>query len=143
MTVARILDKKGFKIFSVREDASLNSIIRELASNHIGVLVVVDGANGVVGMVSERDVIRELARDESASARTAADIMTRTVCKCMPEETEVDILERMAKAGVRHLPVEHNGKLVGLVSARDILNLRIEKLEELMKEIRSEAARKL
>lgn len=143
MTVARILDKKGLKIFSVREDASLNTIIRELASNHIGVLVVVDGANRVVGMVSERDVIRELARDESASARTAADIMTRTVCKCTPEETEGDIMERMAKAGVRHLPVEHNGKLVGLVSARDILNLRIEKLEELMKEIRSEAARKL
>ena len=49
MTVARILDKKGLKIFSVREDASLNTIIRELASNHIGVLVVVAGASRVVG----------------------------------------------------------------------------------------------
>lgn len=143
MTVARILDKKGFKVFSVGVDAPLRTIIHELATHHIGVLVVT-GSNGeVLGMISERDVIRELARNDNASGRKAGDIMTGTVCKCGPEDTEGEIMERMGKAGVRHLPVEHNGKLVGLISARDILNLRIEKLNALMQEIKNEAARQV
>ena len=141
MTVSRILDKKGFKTFVIPEDAPLKTIIRELASHHIGVLVVTNAANDVIGMVSERDVIRELARQEIELDSRAAGLMTRTVVKCSPDDTEGDIMERMSKAGVRHLPVEHNGKLVGVISARDVLNLRIEKLDEMMKEIRTEAAR--
>lgn len=141
MTVARILDKKGFRIFTIAEDTPMRTIIRELAAHHIGVLVVLNSASQMVGMVSERDVIRELAAEDGDSRKTASQIMTRTVCKCTPDDTEGEIMERMAKAGVRHLPVEHSGKLVGLVSARDILNLRIEKLDDLMKEIREEAAR--
>ena len=142
MTVARILEKKGFQVFTVPEDAPLRAVIKQLASNHIGVVVVTNAANQMVGLLSERDVIRELASDERAIDRTASAVMTRTICKCAPEDTEGDIMERMGKAGVRHLPVEHSGKLVGLISARDILNLRIEKLDALMKEIREEAARK-
>lgn len=143
MTVSRILDKKGFRIFAIREDASLQAIIQELAAHHIGVLVVTNAEGVIAGMVSERDVIRELARPETARGRTAGEIMTRTVSKCRPEDSESDVMERMAKAGVRHLPVEHHGKLVGLISARDILHLRIEKLDDLMKEIRAEAAKHL
>ena len=143
MTVSRILDKKGFRVLTIREDASLLTIIHELAANHIGVLVVVKAANEIAGMVSERDVIRELAKPDSARGKTASDIMTRTVSKSTPVDSESEVMERMGKAGVRHLPVEHNGKLVGLISARDILNLRIEKLDELMKEIRTEAAKHL
>lgn len=141
MTVAKILEKKGFTIYTVRDNASLGSVIKELASKHIGALVVTNASGQMVGVLSERDVIRELANDERVSSKTAADVMTRTICKCGPEDTEGEIMERMGKASVRHLPVEHNGKLVGLVSARDILQFRIEQLEELMQEIRSEAAK--
>ena len=143
MTVSRILDKKGIRIFTIREDASLKTIIQDLAAQHVGVLVVLNDANEIAGVVSERDVIRELAKPDMARGKTAAEIMTRTVSRCTPEHTESEVMERMAKAGVRHLPVEHNGKLVGLISARDILNLRIEKLDDLMKEIKAEAARNL
>ena len=141
MSVARILEKKGFTIYTVRDNASLGSVIKELASKHIGALVVTNASGQMVGVLSERDVIRELANDERVSSKTAADVMTRTICKCGPEDTEGEIMERMGKASVRHLPVEHNGKLVGLVSARDILQFRIEQLEELMQEIRNEAAK--
>lgn len=141
MTVARILDKKGFRIFTVGEDATLRDVIKVLAAHHIGVLVVTNAANDMVGMVSERDVIRELAADDHAISKTVSQVMTRTICKCTPDDTEGEIMERMGKAAVRHLPVEYSGKLVGLISARDILNLRIEKLDSLMKEIREEAAR--
>lgn len=140
MTVARILDKKGYKVFTIGETAPVRTIVDELARNRIGVLVVTGADGDGIGIVSERDVIDELSRDFD-SRRTAGELMTRTLVKCTVDETEGDIMERMGKAGIRHLPVQHGGKLVGLVSARDILNLRIEKLNELMADIRSEAAR--
>lgn len=142
MTVARILDKKGYKVFTIGETAPVRAIVDELARNRIGVLIVTDTAGEGIGIVSERDVIAELSRDFE-SRRTAGEMMTHTLVKCTVDETEGHIMERMGKAGVRHLPVQHGGKLVGLVSARDILNLRIEKLNELMADIRSEAARTL
>lgn len=142
MTVARILEKKGYSVFTITEDVPLNAIVKELAARKIGVLVVTNSAKEVVGMVSERDVIRELAEGEATLNKTAADVMTRTVCKCAPDDTEGDVMERMGKAGVRHLPVEHHGKLVGLISARDLLALRIEKLDEMMKDVMREAAAK-
>jgi len=141
MTVARILDKKGYKVFTIGETTPVRAIVDELARHRIGVLIVTDAEGEGIGIVSERDVIAELSRDFD-SCRTAGDLMTRTLVKCAVDETEGDIMERMGKAGVRHLPVQHGGKLVGLVSARDILNLRIEKLNELMADIRNAAARK-
>lgn len=142
MSVARILEKKGYNVFTISEDVPLRAIVKELAARHIGVLVVTNAANAIVGMVSERDVIRELARDEGAAGTTASQMMTRTICKCSPDDTEGDVMERMGKAGVRHLPVEHHGKLVGIVSARDILALRIEKLDALMQDVMREVAQK-
>lgn len=140
MTVARILEKKGYRVFTVGETASLRDIVQELAKHKIGVLVVTDAAGEGVGIVSERDVVAALAED-FGSTKTAGDLMTHTLIKCSIDDTEGDVMERMGKARVRHLPVLHNAKLVGVISARDLLNLRIEKLNELMAEIRSEAAR--
>lgn len=142
MTVARILDKKGYKVFSIDETVPVRDIIDELAENRIGVLVVTNARGDGVGIVSERDVIAELSSNFD-SRKTAGELMTHTLVRCGLDDTEGDIMERMGKAGVRHLPVQHGGKLVGLVSARDILSLRIEKLNELMADIRSEAARQL
>lgn len=139
MTVARILDKKGYKVFSIDETVPVRDIIDELAQNRIGVLVVTNARGDGVGIVSERDVIAELSCNFD-SRRTAGELMTHTLVRCTLDDSEGDIMERMGKAGVRHLPVQHGGKLVGLVSARDILNLRIEKLNELMADIRREAA---
>lgn len=143
MTVARILEKKGHRAFGVREDATLGDAIRELAKHHIGVLVVTGVDGGLTGIVSERDVIRDLADNDFDVGRPISATMTRRVSKCSPDDTEGDIMERMGKLGVRHLPVEYAGKIVGVVSARDILNLRIEKLNELMQEIKAAAARRV
>jgi CBS domain-containing protein len=142
MTVARILDKKGYKVFTIGQTMPVKDIVAELARNRIGVLIVTDARGDGVGIVSERDVIAELSRD-FASGKTAGDLMTHTVVRCTVDDSEANIMERMGKAGIRHLPVQHGGKLVGLISARDILNLRIEKLNELMADIRSEAAKQL
>lgn len=143
MTVARILEKKGHRVFAIGEDATLGDAIRELAKHHIGVLVVTGPAGDLMGIVSERDVIRDLADNNFDVGRPISATMTRRVSKCSPDDTEGEIMERMGKLGVRHLPVEYAGKIVGVVSARDILNLRIEKLNELMQEIKAAAARRV
>ena len=143
MTVAHILEKKGHRVYMIREDATLGDAIRELARHHIGVLVVTDASGELTGIVSERDVVRDLAGSDFDVGRPVSSVMTRRVSKCSLDDSESDILERMGKLGVRHLPVEYAGKIVGVVSARNLLNLRIEKLNELMQEIEAEAARRL
>jgi len=139
VTVGRILDKKGHQVFSVDEKASLSAAVAELAMQHVGVLVVVNAAREPVGIISERDIVKAIFRGVDLKTETVADAMTRLIVSCALDDTEGEVMERMGKANVRHLPVRHYGKMVGVVSARDLLQLRIEKLEALMKEVRSQA----
>lgn len=142
MTVSRILDQKGWKVFTIEASAPLQAVVDRLAEHRVGVLVVVDAGGKLAGIVSERDVIRSLAgaAPDALSRRTAADAMTRSIETCTPEDAESDIMARMDAKGVRHLPVLAGGKLAGLVSMRDVVKLRIEKIEEMMQSIRREAA---
>lgn len=141
MTVSRILDQKGWKVFTIDAAAPLQAVIDRLAEHRVGVLVVVDAGGKLAGIVSERDVIRALAgAPDALSRKTAADAMTRSLETCTPEDAESDIMARMDAKGVRHLPVLAGGKLAGLVSMRDVVKLRIEKIEEMMQSIRREAA---
>lgn len=142
MTVSRILDQKGWKVFTIDASAPLQAVVDRLAEHRVGVLVVVDAAGKLAGIVSERDVIRALAgaAPDAMSRRTAADAMTRSIETCTPEDAESDIMARMDAKGVRHLPVLAGGRLAGLVSMRDVVKLRIEKIEEMMQSIRREAA---
>ena len=142
MTAERILEKKGHKVFSVDEGVTLKAVIAELARHRVGVLLVTNTSDDKVGIISERDVIAVLAQDPDAMQRTAGSMMTSLMVKCSLDDSEGDLMDRMVKAHVRHLPVHHAGKVVGLVSARDVMNLRMEKLQELMKDIMSEVARK-
>lgn len=141
MTVSRILDHKGWKVFSVDASAPLQAVVDALAEHKVGVLVVTGPGGALAGIVSERDVIRALAGDAAAALRkTVAATMTRDVATCTPEDAETTVMERMNEKGVRHLPVLSGGKLAGVVSMRDVIRLRIEKIEEMMRAIEAEAA---
>ena len=139
MTVGRILDKKGHQVFSIGEHAKLKQAIVQLADHHVGVLVAVDAAGEPVGVLSERDVVKAIAEGMDLGNAPVSEAMTRLLVSCSLDDSDGKVMDRMAKANVRHLPVKHFGKLVGVVSARDILQLRMEKLEELLKEIRIQA----
>jgi len=141
MTVSRILDHKGWKVFSVDAATPLQAVVDALAEHGVGVLVVTGPGGALAGIISERDVIRALSGDAAAALRkTAAAAMTRDVATCTPEDAETTVMERMNARGVRHLPVLAGGKLVGVVSMRDVIRLRIEKIEEMMRAIEAEAA---
>ena len=93
----------------------------------------------LAGIISERDVIRALSGNATAAlAKTAADVMTRDIETCTPDDPETDIMERMNARGIRHLPALADGKLVGVISMRDVIRLRIEKIDEMMRTIQRE-----
>lgn len=121
MSVARILDMKGHLVFSVGDNAPISSVVDALATHGVGVVVVTNSSHQPVGIISERDVIRSLARDVNVLKKKASEVMTHHVVTCAPGESRETVSERMAREGVRHLPVEQAGKMIGLISARDIL----------------------
>ena len=140
MTVSRILSEKGWTVFTVEPTASLQSVIDTLAEHRVGVVVVTGPGQAVQGIISERDVVRALRGNAAAATgRTAADVMTRNVQTCSADDAEPEIMERMNTTGIRHLPVLTGGKLAGIVSMRDVIRLRLEKIDEMMRSIRREA----
>lgn len=120
-TAVRILDKKGHLIIAIDERTPLNGVIEVLASHRIGAVLVVNGSNETLGIVSERDIIGVLAKDPNASKRTASEVMTPYLVTCSPEDTEDAIIRTMAKFNVRHLPVSSDGEIIGMISARDVI----------------------
>lgn len=139
MTVSRILNEKGWEVFTVADSAPLQMVIDTLAQHKVGVLVVTGADGALAGIVSERDVVRALAGNGAAALhRKAAEVMTSAVETCTPEDLESAVMQRMNSSGVRHLPVLAGKKLAGIISMRDVIRLRIAKIDEMMSSIRRE-----
>lgn len=132
MTIGRILRDKGSQVFSVNADDTVIAICRSLAQHRIGALLVRDGAGQVVGIVSERDIVRALAAGENGLAdKCAAELMTRVMHTVTPATRIIDALAMMTDRRVRHLPVlDEAGQLAGMVSIGDLVKARIAEAEE-------------
>ncbi|MCG2842195.1 CBS domain-containing protein [Sandaracinobacter sp. RS1-74] len=129
MEVAGILREKGSAVASVGPDTSVEEIVGELTTRRIGAVLVLDGEE-VVGVVSERDVVRGLAGHESQVLKLRAkDIMTSPVITILPGDSVVEAMELMTDRRIRHLPVVESGRLAGLVSIGDLVKARIEEAE--------------
>lgn len=114
-------------VVDVPAGTTMHEVAEQLATTKVGALLVVDGLRGVVGLVSERDVVRFLAAGANPYDVTAAELMTRTVIAAQPDDTVQEVASRMIEAGVRHIPVLDGEKYVGMVSERDLLDvLRVE-----------------
>lgn len=136
MTVARILNEKGRNVVKVPPDASLAEVAAILAEKRIGAVLVADGED-MRGIVSERDIVRGLARfGGEALRKRASDCMTEKVITCRPEETIHDVMQKMTSGRFRHLPVVEAGRLVGIVSIGDVVKSRIEEVEREAEQIR-------
>jgi CBS domain-containing protein len=104
----------------IAPDASLLEVAAKLASSDIGALVVGDGATAT-GMISERDVVHALADGREPASTHASDVATTELLWCDAEATIDEVAAEMMENYVRHLLVEDEGRLVGVVSARDLL----------------------
>ena len=130
MLVAQILKAKGDAVFTASPAESVAAVAALLHSRRVGALVVVD-AERVVGIVSERDIVRALAEiGAKALADQVALHMTKDVVFAKPAETVDSLLERMTDRRVRHLPVcEDDERLIGIVSIGDLVKHKISEVE--------------
>jgi len=128
MNVASLLRVKGNTIVSVLPGTPLMELVATIASRRIGAVLVRDEAGDLVGIVSERDVVKALAAKGPELANVAArDVMTPNVTTVTPDTTINDAMELMDRGYFRHLPVLDGGALVGIISVRDVVRARIER----------------
>lgn len=130
MLIAQILNAKGSVVHAVPDGASIEEAARELHARRVGCVIVVDGDGDMVGVLSERDIVRQLALHGAGCLETpVSEIMSRHVITVAPDETVESCLARMTDRRIRHLPVKRDGRLVGLVSIGDLVARKIEEVE--------------
>ncbi len=130
MLIMHILRDKGEKVHTVPGEATLEEAARSLHQLKVGAVVVLDAAGALAGVLSERDIIREVALGgPKALSGPVSRTMTRAIFTATPDESLEEGLARMTDRRVRHLPVVSGGRLVGIVSIGDLVKRRIEDAE--------------
>src|SRR6202011_4414196 len=130
MTVKAILSTKGSDVTTTDPTATLESGIGILAEREIGALVVLGADHQVIGILSERDIVRALAeRGAAALTEPLAQVMTRKISTCTQSESVNSIMEQMTAGKFRHVPVVEQERLVGIVSIGDVVKHRLTEME--------------
>lgn len=138
MTVKQILDLKGREVVTVSPSMGTEDAVRFLADNKIGAVVVTGPGGKVAGILSERDIVRAFAsKGADALAMPISSIMTSKVTTCGEDHTVNQVMELMTNGRFRHLPVEEDGKLIGIISIGDVVRRRIEDAEREAEEIKA------
>jgi CBS domain-containing protein len=130
MTVSIILAAKGREVVTTEPNATMKSAVALLAEKRIGAVLVLGADHRLVGILSERDIVRALAeRGAAALDEPVSRAMTRKVSTCTESETIPSLMERMTEGKFRHLPVVDQNRLVGMISIGDVVKHRLEDME--------------
>jgi CBS domain-containing protein len=125
-TVAAILKHKGYQVTTVDPTLAIARVADVLAEHRIGTVLVMDGAEQLLGIVSERDIVRSLAANGARTLdMTAGQLMTRALQVAHPETTVAEAMAKMTVGRFRHMPVMEGGSLIGLISIGDVVKARI------------------
>lgn len=131
MTVRRILAAKGRDVVTISPDKTLADAVRLLNERGLGALVVTDRSGAVTGIVSERDVVRNIAAyGPSSLDRPVSQCMTCNVVTTVESATIQTLMSEMTDGRFRHLPVVDQGRLAGIVSIGDVVKHRLAEMEE-------------
>jgi len=137
MTVKAILDAKGRDVVTIAADRTLSEAAALLAERKIGAVVVMNGER-IGGILSERDIVRAIAQDgPTALEKPVSAAMTPKVRTCRESHTVNEVMQLMTQGRFRHLPVEKEGRLDGIVSIGDVVKRRIQEVEREAEEIRT------
>ncbi|WP_460395704.1 CBS domain-containing protein [Actinophytocola sediminis] len=138
MRIADLLRHKGSEVVTAVPELSVSGLLEDLSRHNVGAIVVVDQTGILVGIVSERDVVRQLnERGAELLHAPIAEIMTTQVVTCGPGEAVTRLAAIMTERRIRHMPVVADGQLVGLVSIGDVVRSRIEQLESESEQLES------
>jgi CBS domain-containing protein len=129
MMVSDILSRKGRDVVTIAPAASVADAVALLAQHRIGAVVVQDEADGIAGIISERDIVHAMAKDAKALAKAVSSIMTRSVVTCSERDTVDAVMAQMTHGRFRHLPVVAGGRMTGIVSIGDVVKERISEVE--------------
>ena len=130
MNVEHILSEKGREVVTIGPDLTLKEAARILSDKRIGALVVSDSAHPVLGILSERDIVRAVAASGPAALdEPVSRYMTQKVVTCTSRSAINDLMETMTTGKFRHVPIVENGKLIGIVSIGDIVKFRVAEIE--------------
>lgn len=141
MTLQAILSNKPRGFISVTPDMRISDVIAILAEKRIGAVLVVEPEDALVGILSERDIVRYLASHaQQTFEMTAAQLMTPKPTTASPATTVTKAMEIMTEGHFRHLPIIDNGKLVGVVSIGDVVKTRIDQSEHEVESLRTYVA---
>jgi CBS domain-containing protein len=121
MKIASVLATKGGRVHTIAPGDTVRRALALLAEHSVGALVVVDETQRPVGILSERDIVREAARNEDLFGRRVRDLMTKDVVVGTPQDDLTSVSHTMTERRIRHLPVVDQGKLVGIVSIGDVV----------------------
>ena len=129
-TVRKILDTKGKDVFALRPQNTLHEAVVMLKEKRIGALLV-KGADGkLLGILSERDIVRRLAETPGQTLpQRVEDIMTTSVEVCSPDDPLITVLRKMTEGRFRHMPVIENDNIAGIITIGDVVNYRLNELE--------------
>ncbi|MDX6276242.1 MAG: hypothetical protein QOJ72_370 [Nocardioidaceae bacterium] len=130
MRVSDVLASKGSgAVFTIRPEASVRDLLDQLAEHNVGAMIVSDDGHTMLGIVSERDIVRKLRDADNARDMTVDSIMTTDVRVCAPDDSFKSLMQVMTEHRVRHVPVLDDGELVGMLSIGDAVKHRMEQLE--------------
>ena len=132
MNVTHIMKLKGStRVETIPPDASVASASAILAEKRFGALVVSVNGTDIAGILSERDIVRALAREAGGClTMPVSKLMTEAVETCAPGETANSVLARMTAGRFRHMPVTEDNKMVGLLSIGDVVKARMAEIEQ-------------
>lgn len=138
MTVKAILEAKGHAVVTLGPNATLAEAVGLLADRRIGALVITNGDRKIVGILSERDVVRVIAKEGAGALDLPVRaVMTPKVKICNASHTVNEVMEIMTNGRFRHLPVEKDGLLDGIISIGDVVKRRIETVEREAEQIKA------
>jgi len=122
MQVSDILEKKGDRVVSIDQTATISAVAERLSQERVGALVVKANGGELTGIISERDIVRGLAKHGPAAMDLpVSELMSQSLITCTPKSSTEDIMAQMLEKQIRHLPVIRDNALVGIISIGDVV----------------------
>jgi CBS domain-containing protein len=129
MKIRTVLATKGMNTFTISPEQTLKEAIDVLVQHNIGALLVLAADKSLVGILSERDIIRHIARDEHVLSQPVSSIMTSDVITGRPQDDVQSVLLTMTQRRFRHLPIKDGDALIGIISIGDVVKAQMDEYQ--------------